>query len=192
MTPFPLPAAQVLAGNRSIAHAPMPVAVLSGFTCASKSSVRGEGLSLATAGAAAAFTIQARDALGFAKENAGDPFEPLFTGEAPVAFSVADASSRSQGLSCGDVSGQGAEEYAATLLDADVASGDVTVTFKITGMTGIVPGSYIRIDAEVLRVTAVNEAVLSVSRAQDNTIAAAHPEGTTIWVSTSPAIQRFL
>ena len=137
-------------------------------------------------------TAQARDALGFAKENAGDPFEPLFTGEAPVAFSVADASSRSQGLSCGDVSGQGAEEYAATLLDADVASGDVTVTFKITGMTGIVPGSYIRIDAEVLRVTAVNEAVLSVSRAQDNTIAAAHPEGTTIWVSTSPAIQRFL
>ena len=43
---------------------------------------------------------------------------------------------------------------------------------------------------QVMIVTAVNLAVLSVSRAQAGTAAAAHPEGSTVWVFPLSAVEQ--
>jgi len=174
---------EVLSGDRHVANSPFQVQVAAGYTSASQSYAVGNGLTVATAGVGARFTIQTRDALAHLKTTGGDSFESsLNLSTHVVAVSVADTSDTGSASAawCGASVTATNPSYPASRLLNDVGVGDSSLTLVPSISVGIGPGSYLRIDSEVMLVTSTLSNVLQISRGQAGTNAGAHLAATTV------------
>jgi len=173
---------EVLSGDRHVANSPFQVQVAAGHTCGSQSYAVGNGLTLATAGVGARFTIQARDALAHLKSSGGDSFESslnLSTHVVPVTVQDTSVSSVSSTWCGASVSATNPSYPASTLLN-DVDSSSSSLMLVPSVAVGIGPGTYLRIDSEVMLVTSTESNVLQISRGQAGTNAGAHLANTVV------------
>lgn len=66
-----------------------------------------------------------------------------------------------------------------TTLAADITASQTSIT--VSAATGLSPGVIMMVDNEMIRITAVSSATLTITRGYNGTTAAAHTSGTNIW-----------